>query len=418
MHKKYTIFGSLLAVAIVLASIISIAYVGTSHNQESHAATPAVSCTVSSLLVNSCRPWLGAKSGAYDLPAGTADTPLNQLTAHEDRIGRQVDISHIYHTAGQALNKDDKTMALRAGTYVFMDWKPAADWATGSDTSNATTNASIDTMAASVKSLGTKKLFITVWHEPQNDVNAGLYPCTAASGKSGTPAQYRAMWQNVRDRFTALGVTNVVWAIDYQSYEPLDCMIDDLYPGDNLVDWIVFNGYGNNTHNDFTANVQHYYDFFTTHTDATHSYTSKKWGMIEWGLNGSSAAAGVQYYKDAKTALDTNIFPRLKMYAIFDSIGPDVPVKDYRVAYDGNSVFSQAKQDAYTAFAHDPRFTDAYYEQASGVIGDITGDGRVNALDLSVLISHDGQPYTSADLNGDGTVGAADLAIVLGHWTW
>ena len=51
-------------------------------------------------------------------------------------------------------------------------------------------------------------------------------------------------------------------------------------------------------------------------------------------------------------------------------------------------------------------------------IGDVNGDGRVNAIDLSAVISHDGQNYPAADFNSDGTVGAADLAILLGHWTW
>ncbi len=55
-------------------------------------------------------------------------------------------------------------------------------------------------------------------------------------------------------------------------------------------------------------------------------------------------------------------------------------------------------------------------QQANG--GDVNNDGRVNALDLSILISHDGQNFAAADFNHDGTVGAADLAILLSKWTW
>ncbi|HSH55676.1 MAG TPA: Ig-like domain-containing protein [Candidatus Limnocylindrales bacterium] len=50
--------------------------------------------------------------------------------------------------------------------------------------------------------------------------------------------------------------------------------------------------------------------------------------------------------------------------------------------------------------------------------GDANGDKRVNAIDLSIVISKDGQAYPSADFNGDGTVGAADMAILLSKWTW
>lgn len=50
--------------------------------------------------------------------------------------------------------------------------------------------------------------------------------------------------------------------------------------------------------------------------------------------------------------------------------------------------------------------------------GDANNDGRVNAIDLSVVLTKDGQAYAPADFNGDGTVGAADMAILLGKWTW
>jgi hypothetical protein len=50
--------------------------------------------------------------------------------------------------------------------------------------------------------------------------------------------------------------------------------------------------------------------------------------------------------------------------------------------------------------------------------GDINGDGRINAIDLSFVISYDNTSTATADLNHDGKVGAGDLAIVLAHWTW
>lgn len=59
-----------------------------------------------------------------------------------------------------------------------------------------------------------------------------------------------------------------------------------------------------------------------------------------------------------------------------------------------------------------------YGSEVTGIAGDVNGDGRVNALDLSALISHDGQDYPAADFNNDGAVGAADLAILLARWTW
>lgn len=50
--------------------------------------------------------------------------------------------------------------------------------------------------------------------------------------------------------------------------------------------------------------------------------------------------------------------------------------------------------------------------------GDINRDSRVNALDLSLLISHDGLVYAPGDFNHDAVIDGADMAILLGAWTW
>jgi hypothetical protein len=59
-----------------------------------------------------------------------------------------------------------------------------------------------------------------------------------------------------------------------------------------------------------------------------------------------------------------------------------------------------------------------YTSPTTAIVGDANNDSHVNTLDLSLLISHDGQNYPAADFNHDGTIGAADLAILLSHWKW
>ena len=52
-------------------------------------------------------------------------------------------------------------------------------------------------------------------------------------------------------------------------------------------------------------------------------------------------------------------------------------------------------------------------------LGDITGNGVVDAADLGILLAvwnTDGKSNPEADINGDGTVNAADLGILLGAW--
>jgi hypothetical protein len=51
-------------------------------------------------------------------------------------------------------------------------------------------------------------------------------------------------------------------------------------------------------------------------------------------------------------------------------------------------------------------------------LGDLNGDGAVNAADMTILLNSFGtnDPCSPADLDGDGVVGAPDLAILLNNW--
>jgi hypothetical protein len=47
---------------------------------------------------------------------------------------------------------------------------------------------------------------------------------------------------------------------------------------------------------------------------------------------------------------------------------------------------------------------------------DLTGDNKVNAADLAILLGAWGGTG-AADVSGDGIVNGADLALLLGAWT-
>jgi hypothetical protein len=53
---------------------------------------------------------------------------------------------------------------------------------------------------------------------------------------------------------------------------------------------------------------------------------------------------------------------------------------------------------------------------ATGKIGDLNGDGKVDIFDLSILLTRWGSNDTTADLNHNGTVDIFDLSILLTHW--
>jgi hypothetical protein len=56
--------------------------------------------------------------------------------------------------------------------------------------------------------------------------------------------------------------------------------------------------------------------------------------------------------------------------------------------------------------------------QPGAIVGDINGDGTVDAVDLSILLAAWGPcARCAADLDEDGSVGSGDLAILLGAWS-
>ena len=342
--KKRVVTG-LLVVGFISFGLTYLVKPGTSH--------AASICSVSDKLVNSCRPWLGSFVNGY---GGVAGDEQSQIAAQEQRQGRQNDVVHTYHSLGNnTLNSTDTYFANRPNTILFTNWKPVSKWA-----SIASANSAIDSMANSIKALGSTKIMLTLWHEPENDVSPGgdpNCPNVQYKGSAGTVADYRNMWAYTENRFAADGVTNVVWVMNYMSFSNWDCLVPDLYPGDNLVDWVVFDPYGPNTHSgvsDFVGTVSRFTNLLTADTDSTHSFTSKPWGFGEWGVGGATLDQENLWYDQAKQALDDNIFPAIKLYTIFDA-----PTGNWngRVGYDDNGTVDPAKGAHYYSFANDAALT-------------------------------------------------------------
>ncbi len=335
---------------LTFLAVVGVAYFAIRPNL--HVA--AQSCTVSSILVNSCRPWLGAESNNY----GSSGFK-SRIENHEARVGRKMDIVHDYRAPGDVLSSDDITMAKRADTIALINWKPSNPWVNG-DGSNATVNAQIDAMANSIKSLGSTKIMLTVFHEPENDISPGgapNCPTTTFVGNSGSVTDYVNMWRNVRNRFDALGVTNVVWVMNYMGYNGWDCVVKDLWPGNDLVDWVMWDPYSRTA--TFNQTISVFYNFLSNNTDATHAYTSKPWGLGEWGIANNNQATVNSFYDGAKVALEQNTFPRLKAWVMWDNKVSGG--EDYRLQYTAGGVLDQGEQDRYNAFALSPLFTNSLY---------------------------------------------------------
>jgi fibronectin type 3 domain-containing protein len=350
------------------------------------AATPA--CTISATLVNSCRPWLGAESGGYGASALKA-----RMTEHEARIGRPLDIVHAYFGAGAVLSPDVKSLAARPSTIALVNWRVSLDW-TQADGSNADVNAQIDAMAASIKSLGTSRIMLTLYHEPEVGISPGgspSCPTTTLKGTAGTTADYVDMWHNVRARFDALGVNNVVWVMNYLGYVTYNCVALDPYPKNTS----------------WTAVVSSFYNYLTNHSDAQHDFLSKPWGLAEFGYVGSSQPAGYAMYDEALRDLQNNVFPKLKAYVVWDN--HTSTSHDDRVGYDENHVSDPVEQQHYDAFANDPALTGAAEPEPTDhtpPTATLSSPGDGTEVDGTVTASDD-VSVDSVDLLVDGEVADA-----------
>jgi plasmid stabilization system protein ParE len=342
-------------------------------------AMAAETCTISAKLVNSCRPWLGAASGGYGKSGFRT-----HIEYHEARAGRQVDIAHDYLQPGQLLTSDERYFAGRANTILLLNWKPVDSWAKGSG-SNASANAYIDQMADQIKGLGTTRIMLNLNHEPENDVSSGGAPSCGTkrlSGRMGSAADYVTMWHNVRARFDARGVSNVVWVMNYMGWTNWYCMTRDLWPGNDYVDWVMWDPYPNVA--TWQSHVSGFYDYLLSVNDAQHDFASKPWGLAEYGYKGTSQTAAYQMYADVRLNLDR--FSRLRAYSVWDNSGN----LDVRVGYSSKGVLDQKEQDAYNTLVRDPVFqgtTVPADSQAPTVPTGLAGTGLAGTGGVSVELT-------------------------------
>jgi len=165
------------------------------------------------------------------------------MLALEKTIGRKFAAHRIFYGGASGWNKqilpDSKlSSTAAAGRVPMISWKPYnTSW-------KEIAAGKFDTwLAASARSLKAwnKPMWITFHHEPEDNVGerAGM-----------TAADYVAMWRHVHGIFTTEGVTNVAWNWIIMSWSfaksagaARNQLVRDLYPGDDVVDWISTDSY-------------------------------------------------------------------------------------------------------------------------------------------------------------------------------
>jgi len=338
LWRKSRYVVTLALVLMVLAGVV----IGGWHAANSHAASNNINCTPNAILVNPCRPWFGAAAGKN--PGAPSDS-LSQAEYLDSLVGQNLDIFRFYHRPSGSNDQGDLPLDPQTATgkaelhfvessttYIDVNWKPASTWAEA-DGGNQTVNAEIIQVAKNIKAVAPHKIFLTVWHEPQNDVSAfdnsaEQNACQSdpnfngLKGSAGTPGDYTKMWHNVQTIFNQQGVTNVVWAMNYMSYISFNCLIPYLWPGNQSVDWVLYDTYarGNKT---YAESSGAFYSVLQKDSSMSVDLNSKPWGLGEFNdCNPPVPQDAITYFNDVRTAFQANTYPKLKMYLVFADIGP------------------------------------------------------------------------------------------------
>lgn len=194
-------------------------------------------CAADELLVSDCGPWLGAS--ARPLPGESLTDAVRRF---ERQAGQRLDIVHVY-MRGDDLFPTDEQLALTAGPQrriLFLNWKPDIGH-TWSEVAAGAADARIDRAARRLRTGLGAPFFLGVHHEPEDEVRP-------EPGSGYTARDYAAMYRHVVERLRQQGVDNAVTVMNYMGFREwaVQPWYADLYPGDDVVDWLAFDLYATN----------------------------------------------------------------------------------------------------------------------------------------------------------------------------
>ncbi len=286
-------------------------------------------CPVSEKLVPECGAWWGVAPGVF-----TSTPSAQALTEFEIKTDRHADIYHRYHRGDELFPTEDEIAAARdpnGPRVLLLNWKVA--WGTTwADVAAGGQDARIDRLAAHVNETFDEPFFLAIHHEPENDVRT-----EAESGM--TAADYAAMYRHTVERLRAQGVDNAVYVMAYMGWQGWGTKpwFDELYPGDDVVDWIGYDPYVTADpdayhHGDFATLVNQtddpktwpgFYDW------ATAEHPGKPLMLAEWGVFEYPDDHGRKADIFASVERQLPDFPALKALVYFDS--PNAPKGDTRI---------------------------------------------------------------------------------------
>lgn len=303
--------------------------------------TESPACAVTAKLIPSCGAWWGIAPEIF-----TGLPPDRALAGAEERMGRAADILHVYHRSNELFPNDREVALARDPSHrrlLLINWKPSFD-VTWAEIAKGALDRRIDRLADHIRQTFPEQFFLTVHHEPEDDVRAN-------PGSGMTATDYAAMFRHVVQRLREKGVKNAVTVMTYMGAPNWASQpwFEQLYPGDDVVDWVAMDPYADARVRDF--------DGLVNKTRKDHArwpgfYRWMQWRfpgkpimVAEWGVFGDERKAA--FYDSVRRQVKR--YPQIKALVYFDS--PRAPRGDTRFDTDPGA------GRAFTALATDPHFS-------------------------------------------------------------
>lgn len=284
----------------------------------------APDCEVTVRLVPSCGVWWGVAPEVF-----TGRRPGRALERAEERMGRPADIMHVYHRGSELFPTAEERAIARdpAGRRLLLvNWKPSFDH-TWAEIAGGAIDRRIDRLADHVRGSFPERFFLTVHHEPENDVRE-------RPGSGMTAEDYSAMFRHVVLRLRQRGVTNAVTVMTYMgapnwAAEP---WFERLYPGDDVVDWVAMDPYADDRVRSFDGLVNKTREEFAGwpgfYRWMQSRFPTKPIMIAEWGVFERRAEPGFKESFFSSVRREMRLYPQIKALVYFDS--PRAPRGDTR----------------------------------------------------------------------------------------
>jgi len=286
-------------------------------------------CTLTADLIPTCGVMFGVGPGEYTDQAGPA-----ALATFEQKAGRSATMLHLYHRGDELFpTPAEIAKATEPGhkRVLLVNYKP--DWGvTWANVAAGGQDGRIDKLAAYIKSHFTGTFMMALHHEPEDEVNTN-------SGSGMTAKDFANMFRHTVQRFRADGVTNIKFTVIYMGYQGWaeQSWFNDLYPGDDVVDWIGMDPYSyartdgvaygslESLVNASTA-PKRFPGFYNL---MVQQHPSKPLMVTEWGIfeNSSNTSLKPQMFLNIATQLQQH--PAIRAMVYFDS--PQAPKGDTRI---------------------------------------------------------------------------------------